>query len=310
MDELLKLAKVRFVGMDKTNEYDRELLEYAKKLSLIKPMFLAELCNVVETIARFNPSLALSISAHHLALYCLKDCNDFCAFALTEKSGSNVKAIETKAEEADKGYIIRGSKNFVTNGEFAEVFVITARHEGKVNVFAVDKGGIKAERVDLGCFRGSGIAKIYIDGIGRELGDLKLAMSALNVGRVVFSSLALGIAKRCFELALNRAKRLGLINNQGLRWRFVDLKSDIEVVSSYINSVVSSFSEKDGVRPAICKLKACKIAKACADFAVEVFGAKGLIKHSITEILYRYAKALDIGEGTNEIMKEIISRSF
>ena len=310
MDELLKLAKVRFIRMDKSNEYDEELLEYARNLGLIKPMPLAELCKVVETIARFNPSLALSISAHHLALHCLRDCNGFCAFALTEKSGSNVKAIETKAEKTEKGYAIRGYKNFVTNGEFAEVFVITAKHEGKVKVFAVDREGIKAERIDLTCFRGSGIAKIHIDSIGRELGDLKLAMSALNVGRVVFASLALGIAKRCFELALKRAKRLGITDNQGIRWRFADLKSDIEVVSSYVNSVVSSFSESDAIKPAICKLKACEVAKACADFAVEIFGAKGLIRHSITEILYRYAKALDIGEGTSEIMREIISRSL
>ncbi|WP_457550116.1 acyl-CoA dehydrogenase family protein [Archaeoglobus sp.] len=309
MDEFLKLAKVKFIKMDKTNRYDEELLEYAKKLGLIKPMPLAELCKVVETIAKFNPSLALSISAHHLALHCLKDCNDFCSFALTEKSGSNVKEIETVAEETEGSYTIKGSKNFVTNGEFAEVFVITARHEGRVKVFAVNREKIEAERIDLNCFRGSGISRIKIEGIGYELGDLKLAMSALNAGRVVFASLALGIAKRCIELALNRAKRLGIIDYRGIRWRFADLKSDIEMVSSYVNSVASSSSE-DAIKPAICKLKACEVAKACADFAVEIFGAKGLIRHSITEILYRYAKALDIGEGTSEIMREIISRSL
>ena len=310
MDKFLKLAKAKFIKMDKTNEYDEELLEYARNEGLTRPMPLEKLCKVVETVARFNPSLALSISAHHLALYCLRDSEYFCSFALTEKSGSNVKAIETVAEETEKGYAIRGFKNFVTNGEFAEVFVVTAKHKGKVKVFAVDRDGIEAERIDLNCFRGSGISKIKIDGVGCELGDLKLAMSALNAGRVVFASLSLGIAKRCFELALKRAKRLGIIDNRGIRWMFANLKSDIEVVSNYVNSVANSFSESDAVKPAICKLKACEVAKACADFAVEIFGGRGMIRHSITEIFYRYAKALDIGEGTSEIMREIISRSL
>ncbi len=309
MEDFLKLAREKFVTMDKSNEYDRELLRYALDLGLNRKMQLRDLCELVEVLAKCNPSLALSISAHHLALNCIENCEGFCAFALTEKSGSNVKDVKTSAEVEGGGYRIVGLKRFVTNGEFADRFVVSAKVEGKVMVFEVD-GKVKAERINLNAFRGSGISKVYFDNMGERLGDLKLAMTSLNFGRVVFSHLALGIAKRCFEIALRRAKKMGLIENTGVRWRFVELKSEIEVLSGYLKGVVKDFNPKDFVRPAICKLKASEVAKSCSDFLVEVFGAKGLVTHSLPEILYRYAKALDMGEGTNEIMKEIVSRAL
>lgn len=309
MEDFLRLAGMKFVRMDKTNEYDRELLEYAIDLGLTKPKELSELCRIVETLARYNPSLALTISAHHLALYCLNDCEGICAFALTEKSGSNVKDVKTKAERLDDSYRIKGFKTFITNGEFANHFVVSARYGNEIRLFRID-GNVRSERINLSAFRGSGISKLYMDNVGKDIGDLKLAMISLNFGRIVFSSLALGMAKRCFELALNRAKRKGLIENVGIRWRFAELKSDIEALAGYLNYVVSNFNAKDYLKPAVCKLKACRLAKDCADFLVEIFGAKGLVMHSTPETFYRYAKSLDIGEGTTEIMKEIISRTL
>ncbi len=299
MEELIRVARLRLLKMDKTNEYEEELIELSKDLGLLDPMELPELCKVVERISYFNPSFALSLSAHHLALNCLKDFNGVCAFALTERRGSDVKAIETTFDG-----VLRGEKRFVTNGEFADVFVVSARSEG-FGIFAVERDHVISERMEVSCFRGSGISKVRIDGKGKYLGDLKIALKSLVLGRTVISALALGMAKRCFDMALKRAKRRGVFEK--LRWNFAELKSDTELVSNY---VYATACDPNPVKSAICKLKASEIAKRCSDFAVEVFGAKGLIKHSLPEIYYRYSKGLDIGEGTSEIMKEIISRSL
>lgn len=319
MDEFLKLVKLKFVRMDKYNAYDRELLKFAMEYNLTKQMSCVELCKVIEEIAKFNPSIALSLTAHHLALNCLKDHelskrDGFFAFAITERIGSNIKAVETLAEDKDGFYVIRGVKKFVTNAEFAEVFVVTAKHGEKVLVFAVEKDFVKTEKININCFRGSGIGKIYINAeIPKEnlVGSLGLVISALVESRVVFSSLALGIAERCFELALSRAKRRGLIENRGIRWRFADVKAEIEILKNFVLKTAKNADRKDiTVDSAICKLKASELAKVSADLAVEIFGARGLIMHSLPEIFYRYAKALDIGEGTTEIMKEVISKIF
>ncbi len=319
MDNLLRVAKLKFIEMDKNNVYDEELLRLIVKYGLIKPRSCYELCEVVKRLAKYNPSIALSLTAHHLALYCLKnhelsnrDC--FFAFAMTEKVGSDVKAVETLAEDRNGSYVIRGIKNFVTNAEFAEVFVVTAKRGEKVQVFAVEKDGVKTESVNLSCFRGSGIARVYIDAeVPKEnlLGSLRLAVSALIRSRVVLASLALGIAERCFELALGRARRRGLLENRGIRWRFAEIKAEIEILREFISRTARDADRKDiTVDSAICKLKASELAKVSADLAVEIFGAKGLIAHTPTEIFYRYAKSLDIAEGTSEIMKEIISLSL
>jgi alkylation response protein AidB-like acyl-CoA dehydrogenase len=319
MDEFLRVVKLKFIRMDKNNVHDRELLNLAMKHNLTKQMSCAELCKIVKEIAKFNPSIALSLTAHHLALHCLKDHelskrDCFFAFAMTEKVGSDVKAVETLAEDRNGSYIVRGVKNFVTNAEFAEAFVVTAKRGERVEVFAVEKDGVKTERINLSCFRGSGIAKVYIDAeVPKEnlLGSLRLAISALVRSRVVLASLALGIAERCFELALSRAKRRGLLDNRGIRWRFAEVKAEIEILKSFISRTARDADRRDiTVDSAICKLKASELAKVSADLAVEIFGAKGLIAHTPTEILYRYAKSLDIAEGTNEIMREIISLSL
>jgi len=313
MDEFLKLVRMRFVKMDKNNVHDREILNLAVKKNLTKQMGCVELCKIVKETAKFNPSVALSLTAHHLALQCLKnhakrDC--FFAFAMTEKVGSDVKSIETLAEDRNDSYVVRGIKNFVTNAEFAEVFVVTAKRGDKVEVFAVERDGVKTERININCFRGCGISRVYIDAkIPKEnlLGGLRLAISALIKSRVVLASLALGIAERCFEIALSRAKRRGLIENRGIRWRFAEMKAEIEILREFISRTAR---DTNAVNSAICKLKASELAKKLADFAVEIFGARGLIAHTPTEILYRYSKSLDIAEGTCEIMKEIIASTF
>ncbi len=319
MDEFLKLVRLKFIRMDKNNVHDGELLNLAVKHNLTKQMSCVELCKIVKETAKFNPSIALSLTAHHLALYCLKDHelskkDCFFAFAMTERIGSNVKAVETLAEDRNGCYVVKGVKNFVTNAEFAEVFVVTARHGEKVEVFAVERDGVKTEIINLNCFRGSGIAKVYIDAeVPKEnlLGSLRLAISALIKSRVVLASLALGIAERCFELALSRAKRRGLIENKGIRWRFAEIKAEIEILREFISKTATYADERDiTVDSAICKLKASELAKVSADLAVEMFGARGLIAHTPTEIFYRYSKSLDIAEGTSEIMKEIISSKF
>jgi len=170
--------------------------------------------------------------------------------------------------------------------------------------------------------RGSGVASIKFDNVEvpaenvlLEVGKgLKVILATLSKSRVVFSALGMGIAERCLELALRYAKcrkafGKSVAEFQGIRWMLAELSAEIEAVRTLIYRTAELAEREDITRlSAMCKLLVAKTAKKAADLAVEIYGGHGLIRGSAVERAYRDVKALDIGEGTSEIMKEIIAR--
>jgi len=347
MEEILKLASARAHYMDVKNEIDADLLKLAFKSGLMAvtlPKNLGglgkgyvDLCEIVRLFGRVNSGFALTLTAHHMVVNCIKEFGTdkwmekiakyVGAFAITEPhAGSDISSVRLKAEEKNGFYVLNGVKTFITNGLFADLFVVLAKVEDKPTAFVVERDeNVIAKKINLNGFRGCGLASIefrcvevpkenVLLGIGK---GLRVMLSTLAKSRVVFSALGLGIAERCFELAVKRAKRRkafgkSISDFQGIRWMIAEVKAEIEALKEYIFKTAKDVDEGKDVtlESAICKLLTAKVAKKSADLAVEIYGARGLIKHSAVERAYRDVKSLDIGEGMTEIMKEIIARAI
>ncbi len=341
MEELLRLASVKAYEMDSKDEMDSELLSLAFEKGVMAVTIpedlggmgkdLLKLCEVVEVLAKVNSGFALSVTAHHMVVNCVKDFGNedwlraltksVGAFAVTEPhSGSDVSSVRLKAESRGNVFILNGKKTMITNAMFADYFVVLARVEDKPTAFFVEKcDGIRTSKIELMGMRGSGIATVRFEDVEvpkenvlLDVGKgLRVILSTLSKSRVVFSALGLGIAERCLELAVKFAKEReafgkSIIEFQGIRWMLSEVFAEIEALRSLIYRTATE--EDVAMLSAMCKLLSAKTAKKAADLAVEIYGGYGMIRGSAVERAYRDAKALDIGEGTTEIMKEIIAR--
>ncbi len=344
MEEILKLASAKAYEMDAKDEMDFELLKLAFERKIMAVTIPKEfggmgegypkLCEIVEGIAKVNSGFALTVAAHHMAVNCVRmfGSEDWLkelvrrvgAFAVTEPhAGSDVSSVALKAERRGGFFVLNGNKTTITNALFADVFVVLAKVEDKPTAFIVEKSdGMELRRLELMGMRGSGIASIRFrnvevpaENVLLEVGKgLKVILSTLSKSRVVFSALGLGIAERCLELAVKYAGERKVFGKsiaefQGIRWMLAEVATEIEAAKSLIYRTAELAEREDVTKlSAMCKLLAARVAKRSADLAVEIYGGHGLIRGSAVERAYRDAKALDIGEGTSEIMKEIIAR--
>ena len=344
MEDLLELASSKAREMDVKDEMDSELLRFAferKAMAVTIPKELGgmgegyvKLCEIVENIAKVNSGLALTITAHHMVINCLrmfgredmlKDLTKRVgAFAVTEPhAGSDVSAVKLKAERKEGVFILNGTKTLITNALFADIFVVLAKVDDRPTALLVERSdGMEFRKLELMGMRGSGVASIKFDNVEvpaenvlLEVGKgLKVILATLSKSRVVFSALGLGIAERCLELALKFSKERkafgkSIAEFQGIRWMLAELSAEMEAVRSLIYRTAELTEREDVTKlSAMCKLLTARVAKKSADLAVEVYGGHGLIKGSAVERAYRDVKALDIGEGTSEIMKEIIAK--
>lgn len=344
MNDVLKLASAKAYEMDAKDEMDPELLKLAFERGLMSVTVskdlgglgegYVKLCEVVEELAKVNSGFSLSVAAHHMAVNCVKMFGNedwlkkltkhVGAFAVTEPhAGSDIAAIRLKAEKRGNSFILNGNKTFITNALFADIFVVLAKVEDKPTAFIVERcDDMEFRKLELCGMRGSGIASVRFKGVEvpadnvlLEVGKgLKVILATLSKSRVVFSALGLGIAERCLELAVRYAKERKAFGKsvaefQGIQWMLAEVLAEIEAVKRLIY-YTAELAEKDDVTKlsAMCKLLIAKVAKKSADVAVEIYGGHGLIRGSPVERAYRDVKALDIGEGTSEIMKTIIAR--
>lgn len=254
--------------------------------------------------------------------------------ALTEPgAGSDVGAIKTTAKlEGDK-WVLNGSKHFITNGANAEIAVIFALTEPEqkargISCFIVEKGtpGFKIGKLEdkLG-IRASTTAELIFEdcAIPKEnlLGELnkgfKIAMVTLDGGRLGIASQALGIAKACIEDSVaysNEREQFGqaISKFQAIQWMLAEMSTEYE--ASWLLTYRGSSMKDKGMRyskeAAMAKLKASETASFCANKAIQIHGGYGFIKEFDAERYLRDAKITEIYEGTNEIMRIVISSSL
>tara|TARA_B100000131_G_C18100723_1_gene605897 strand:+ start:264 stop:1418 length:1155 start_codon:yes stop_codon:yes gene_type:complete len=256
------------------------------------------------------------------------------AFGLTEPdAGSDAGNTQTVAELKNDKYIINGQKVFCTNAGYAGIIIITAQHiengENKgISAFIIDsetKGlNIGPPEKKMG-WRASDTRAIYFDNIevpkenllGKPDKGFKQFLRTLTGGRITIGALALGTAQGAYQLALNYSKEREAFGKQinkfqSISFKLADMATRIEA-SRHL--VYHAAWRKDSNLPlikeaAIAKLFSSETAMWVTTEAIQILGGYGYIKEYDVERFYRDAKILEIGEGTSEIQRIIISREI
>lgn len=252
-------------------------------------------------------------------------------FGLTEPaSGSDAAHMNTRAERKGDRYILRGQKNFITNGPFADAIVVMAATDPSlgakgVSAFVVPRGtkGYIVEKNDdkLG-IKGSHSCTISFDEcevpaenrLGEEGHGFKIAMGTLDGGRIGIASQALGIARAAFEAARDWAKERKafgepISNFQAIQFKLADMATEID--AARLLTWRAAYAKDKGLRnsreSAMAKLYASEVAMKVCTQAVQVFGGYGYIREYPVERHFRDAKITEIYEGTSEIQRIVIS---
>ena len=255
-------------------------------------------------------------------------------FALTEPaSGSDAAGLQMTAKRDGSAWLLTGTKNFITNGVSADVVVAFAqtqpgsRHKG-ITAFIVDKPatGLTVGRVEqkLG-IKGSDTAQLVFDGVRVEddhrLGDVgggfKIALSALDGGRIGIAAQAVGIARACLEDALAYAKERQAFGKpiaelQAIQWMLADMATEVDAarLMTWRAAVLKDRGLRFTPEAAMAKLFASDVAMKAARNCMQIFGGYGYLKDFPAERHYRDAKITEIYEGTSEIMKVIIAEDM
>jgi len=256
------------------------------------------------------------------------------AFCLSEpEAGSDATMQRTTAEDKGDYYLLNGTKNWITNGGTAGVYLVMAqthkekRHHG-INALIVEKGqegfvvGKKENKLGI---RGSDTHSLMFTDVKvpkeNRIGDdgfgFGFAMKTLNGGRIGIASQALGIASGAFELALKYSqerKAFGkeIFKHQGIQFKLSDMATRIEAARLLcLQAAILKDQGKEFVKEAaMAKLFASQAAMDIAVEAVQIHGGYGFVKEFHVERLMRDAKITQIYEGTSEIQKIVISREL
>jgi alkylation response protein AidB-like acyl-CoA dehydrogenase len=256
------------------------------------------------------------------------------AFCLSEpEAGSDATSQRTTAIDMGDHYLLNGTKNWITNGSSASVYLVMAQtdvakgHKG-INCLIVERGmpgfqvGAKENKMGI---RGSDTHSLLFSDvkvpkanrIGEEGFGFKFAMKTLSGGRIGIASQALGIASGAYELALaysKERKAFGKLisEHQAIQFKLADMATEIEAARLLcLKAAALKDSHGDyGTASAMAKVFASRVAMWVTTEAVQVHGGYGYVKEYHVERLMRDAKITQIYEGTTEVQKIVISRAI
>src|SRR5271165_985229 len=256
------------------------------------------------------------------------------AFCLTEpQAGSDAAGIQCRATREGDHYKLSGSKTWVTNGSAAGVLIVFAKTDpeagGKgITAFLVEptfpgfKVGRHEEKMGQRC---SPSVEIILNDcvvpdtnrLGEEGQGLKIALSALDGGRIGIAAQAVGLAQAALEEAAKYArsrKAFGksIADFQAIQWMLADMHTEIEAARALLYQAAS---KKDtglrmGSTASRAKLYASEMVNRVAYKAVQIFGSQGYSRESEVERIYRDARVISIYEGTSEIQRTIVARDL
>lgn len=255
-------------------------------------------------------------------------------FCLSEpEAGSDATAIKTRAEDKGDFYLLNGTKNWISNGNSASVYVVIAQSNPElgykgISAFIVDKetAGIEVgpKENKLGIRSSDTHSIIFTDVrvpkrnlLGEPGTGFKFAMQVLNGGRIGIAAQALGIASGAYELSLQYAlerKSFGSViaKHQAIQFKLADMETAIEAArllcfkAAYLKDNNYDYAKAS----AIAKLFASQTAMDVTIEAVQIHGGYGYVKEFHVERMMRDAKITQIYEGTSEIQKMVIARAI
>ena len=268
--------------------------------------------------ASFGPRLT---SMEVLASYCLTEPN----------SGSDAASLKTTAEQDGDYYVLNGSKSFISGGSFSDVYLCMVRtgdntHRG-ISCILVEKDtpGLSFGKLEnkMG-WHSQPTTMVYFENcrvpvrnrVGEEGIGFKIALNALNGGRINIASCSLGGAKACLELCqsyLGERKQFGkqLNQMQALRFYFADMLTEFEAARGLVYRAADALDRQDKNAPMYCamaKRYATDVAFKISDKAMQMHGGYGYLHDYQIERIFRDLRVHQILEGTNEIMREIIAK--
>jgi len=256
------------------------------------------------------------------------------AFLLSEpEAGSDATSQRTTAEDKGDYYLLNGTKNWITNGGTASVYLVMAQTDvskgpNGINAFIVEKSwpgvvvsgkenklGIRASDTHTILFNDVKVPKE--NRIGEDGFGFKFAMKTLAGGRIGIASQALGIASGAYELSINYSKTRQafgkeIMHHQAIAFKLADMATRIEAARMLCFKAASDKDEKKdySISSSMAKVYASETAMWTTTEAVQIHGGYGYVKEYHVERLMRDAKITQIYEGTSEVQRIVISRSI
>jgi alkylation response protein AidB-like acyl-CoA dehydrogenase len=346
---------------DEAQSFPREFLTRCADLGLMGIQFPEEYggaamsavdyCVCLEELARVDPSVCLSIAAHnglgaaHIFMFGTEEQKQrylvplargeqLAAWALTEAtSGSDAAAMRTTASRVGDGWVLNGTKQFITHGRGGDVMVVmavTSRAKGSrgISAFIVERGtpGMRAGRKEdkLG-MRASETSEVIFEDcrvpagqiLGVEDQGFVNALQVLDAGRIGIAALAVGLAQGAYEAARTYAferrqfgQPIGAF--QSIRAKLVEAATRIEGARllTYRAATMKDEGRRTTLEAAMAKLYSSETAVRVAEDGVQIHGGYGLVKDYPAEKFFRDVKLTTIGEGTSEIQRLVIARQL
>ncbi|RGP67851.1 isovaleryl- dehydrogenase [Fusarium sporotrichioides] len=257
------------------------------------------------------------------------------ALAMSESgAGSDVVSMRTTAKAVDGGYVLNGSKMWITNGPDADFIVVYAKTEPEkaskgITAFIVDtktEGFSCARKLDKMGMRGSNTGELMFDGVfvptenilGKVNGGVRVLMEGLDLERLVLSAGPLGIMQATLDVTLpftHQRKQFGqpIAHNQLLQGKLADMYTKLQASRSYTYSTAKAVDENGLIRTQDCAgaiLYAAERATECTLDCIQLLGGMGYVEEMPASRLLRDAKLYEIGAGTSEIRRLVIGRAF
>jgi alkylation response protein AidB-like acyl-CoA dehydrogenase len=311
-----------------------------------------ELCILVEEISRWSPAVSLIPTVNKLSAMPVllggsdelrrKVCTGITggahrmSYCLTEPgSGSDAAAMRSRATRANGGWVVTGTKRFITGAGAADLYTFFAvtdpdapkgRNIGAFLVSREMKGFSLGRKEDKMGIRGSPTREVVLEGcevpegnvIGEPNRGFELALRTLDFSRPVIAAQALGIAQGAFDFAVGycaERKQFGkaLADFQGLQFMFADMAMKLETARLAVYRAAKAIEDADArltYWAAIAKCYASDVAMSVTTDCVQALGGYGYIREYPVERLMRDAKITQIYEGTNQIQRVVIARSI
>lgn len=346
---------------DESQQFPSEIVSKLGELGLMGIIFpeeyggpgygYLEYVTAIEELSKADPSIGLTVAAHvslctnHIFVFGTKEQKDkylpdlvsgkkIGAWALTEPgAGSDAAGQKTTAVKDGNGWVLNGSKNFITHATVGSTAVIMAmsapekRNKG-ISAYIVEKGtpgfssGKKENKLGM---RASDTGSLNLEDcriplnnlLGAEGTGFRQAMEILEGGRISIASLALGTAQGAYEAALKYSLErkqfdAPISDFQAIQWMLADMATEIEAARLLtLQAAYLKDQNKKVVRESsMAKLYASEVAMKVVNNAVQIFGGYGYVKDYPVEKFYRDAKLCTIGEGTSEMQRLVIAKTL
>ncbi|MCG2880388.1 MAG: acyl-CoA dehydrogenase family protein [Vulcanisaeta sp.] len=343
--------------MDLEDYYPRDVISELGKQGFLTPSVPPEYGGpgldfrgslvVVEELSRYNPTLGFiaEIVNDNIAYALLRYGTNrqkeeilpkiasgewVASYALSEPCcGSDAAAIETRAERRGGEWVINGRKIWITQGAYADIYLVFARTGPKearhkaITAFLVRRSNcVEVSKLEMMGMRGAGEAEVKFndcvvgddDVLGKVNEGFKIAMVTLDLARIGISGVALGLSQGVFDEVLEWARtRVAfgkpLIEFEWIQFQLADMKAKLEIGRTITYKAAWLYDNKDPsfvLYSSIAKLYTAQMAVEIARDGVQILGGFGYSKESFSERAYRDAKVLEIAEGTNEVQRMVI----